>query len=73
MSTRLDHRRDARPDGTLGTPAFAGVPGAARRLLLRRSVWHTAGLLAAMALAWLILQAYRQPDLLLGLSNLRLC
>jgi hypothetical protein len=29
--------------------------------------------MAALALAWLILQAYRQPDLILELSSLRLC
>lgn len=55
--------------------AAAGVPrtGAGRRWLARRAVWHTAGLLVVLALAWLILQAYRQPELLIELSNLRLC
>jgi len=39
----------------------------------RRTLWHSLGVLAALALAILLLQAYRQPDLLLELSNLRLC
>jgi hypothetical protein len=41
--------------------------------LARRTLWHTLGLLLALALAWLVLQAYRQPDLILELSSLRLC
>lgn len=41
--------------------------------LSRRTLWHSLGVLAALALAILLLQAYRQPDLLLELSNLRLC
>jgi hypothetical protein len=44
-----------------------------RRWLSRRAVWHTAGLLVALALAWLLLQAYRQPALMLELSGMRLC
>ena len=40
---------------------------------VRRALWHTAGMLVALALALLLLQAYRQPDLLLELSNFRLC
>jgi hypothetical protein len=31
------------------------------------------GVLVAIALAWLVLQAYRQPDLILELSSLRFC
>lgn len=42
-------------------------------MLSRRAVWHTAGLLVALALAWLVFQAYRQPEFLLELSNMRLC
>jgi hypothetical protein len=40
---------------------------------LRRAAWHTAGLVAAIALAWLILRAYRRPDFLIDLVNLNLC
>ena len=56
-----------------GSGTNDGAPNAARRLFWRRSLWHTAGLLLALALAWLILRAYRQPELLLELSNMRLC
>ncbi|MEP7327841.1 MAG: hypothetical protein ABI777_01420 [Betaproteobacteria bacterium] len=41
--------------------------------LARRTLWHTVGVLLALALALLVLQAYRQPELMLELSNLRLC
>jgi len=44
-----------------------------RRLFSRRLVWHTAGLVVAIVLAWLVFQAYRQPEFMLELSNLRLC
>ena len=44
-----------------------------RRLLARRALWHTVGLLVAAALAWLIMRAYRNPDLLLDLSAFSLC
>jgi hypothetical protein len=40
---------------------------------LRRTVWHAIGLVVAGAVAWLILQGYRQPELLLELANMRLC
>jgi hypothetical protein len=41
--------------------------------LSRRVVWHTIGLVLAVAAAWLILRAYRQPEFLLGVVNLQLC
>ena len=63
----MSHRDDLEPSGSGG--ASPGV----RRLLSRRVVWHTAGLLVALALAWLVFQAYRQPEFLLELSNMRLC
>ena len=44
-----------------------------RRLFARRALWHTVGLLVAATLAWLIMRAYRNPDLLLELSAFRLC
>jgi hypothetical protein len=31
------------------------------------------GLVLALVVAWLVALAYRQPDLMLELSNLRLC
>jgi hypothetical protein len=39
----------------------------------RRTAWHLIGLVVAAAVAWLILQGYRQPELLLELANMRLC
>jgi hypothetical protein len=50
-----------------------GAASGARRSLSRRVLWHTAGLLIALALAWLILRGYRQPEFLLDFVNMRLC
>jgi hypothetical protein len=44
-----------------------------RRLLSRRVIWHTAGLMLAVAVLWLIFRAYRQPEFLIDLANFRLC
>jgi hypothetical protein len=44
-----------------------------RRLLSRRTVWHTIGLIAALIVAWLVFRGYRQPEFLLELANMRLC
>lgn len=44
-----------------------------RRFLSRRMIWHTLGLVIALALAWLILRAYRQPEFMIDLLSLRLC
>jgi hypothetical protein len=41
--------------------------------LSRRVVWHSVGLIAALLVAWLIFQGYRQPEMLLDLANMRLC
>lgn len=48
-------------------------PSPSASWLARRTLWHSLGVLVALALAMLLLQAYRQPDLLLELSNLRFC
>jgi hypothetical protein len=53
-------------------PARGGAAGL-RRGAYRRIVWHTVGLLAAVALAWLIMRAYRQPDFIIDLVNMNLC
>ena len=50
-----------------------GAASGTRRFLSRRTLWHTAGLLVALALAWLILRGYRQPEFLLDFVNMRLC
>ena len=44
-----------------------------RLFFSRRVVWHTLGVLVAVALAWLILRAYRQPDFMLDMFNIMLC
>jgi hypothetical protein len=46
-----------------------------RRFFSHRAVWHTAGLIAALVLAWLIFRAYRQPEFMIDFLNtqMRLC
>ena len=44
-----------------------------RRLFLYRAVWHTVGLVVALAVTWFIFRAYRQPEFLMDFMNLRLC
>jgi len=36
-------------------------------------VWHTLGIIVAIAVAWLILRAYRQPEFMLDLMNMGWC
>ena len=38
-----------------------------------RAAWHATAVLAAAVVAWLVFTAYRQPDLILNLADLRLC
>ena len=38
-----------------------------------RTAWHAIVVVAAAAIAWLVFSAYRQPDLILNLADLRLC
>ena len=55
-------------------PVAAGEStGGTRRPWSRRTFWHGVGLAFAVALAWLVMRAYRQPEFLLEFSNLRLC
>jgi hypothetical protein len=42
-------------------------------VLSRRLVWHSLGLIVAVAVAWLVFRGYRQPEFLLDLANMRLC
>jgi len=55
------------------SPEAHGAALLPRRFQSHRTVWHTAGLLLALAIAWLIFRAYRQPDFLIDFVNLRLC
>jgi hypothetical protein len=50
-----------------------GVTSRSRRFFSRRAFWHSAGILLALAIAWLVFRAYRQPDFLLDLANMQLC
>jgi len=40
------------------------------RFFQRRIVWHTLGVMVALALAWMIFRAYRQPEFLLPCNRL---
>jgi hypothetical protein len=51
----------------------SGAARGPRRLLAQRAFWHSVGLLLALAVAWLVFRAYRQPDFLIDFVNLRLC
>ena len=46
---------------------------APRRLPMRRALWQSLGLLLALAVAWLVFRAYRQPDFLIDFVNMQLC
>ena len=49
------------------------MAGGPRRLFAQRAFWHSVGLLLALAVAWLVFRAYRQPDFLIDLVNMQLC
>jgi hypothetical protein len=38
-----------------------------------RVAWHVLALLLALAIAWLVFAAYRQPDFILDFAGIRLC
>jgi hypothetical protein len=50
-----------------------GMASGLRRLLVQRAFWHSVGLVLALAVAWLVFRAYRQPDFLIDLVNLQMC
>ena len=51
----------------------AGAAAKPRRFFSRRVFWHSAGVLLALAIAWLVFRAYRQPDFLIDFVNMQLC
>lgn len=59
--------------GDHSLPTARGTPAGLRRFASRRVLWHTVGLLIALALAWLILRGYRQPEFILDFASMRLC
>jgi hypothetical protein len=38
-----------------------------------RVAWHALAMLLALAVAWLVFAAYRQPDFILDFAGIRLC
>ena len=61
------------PRDTQDSSSDAHGDAAGRRFLSRRTVWHTLGIVVALAIAWLVFRAYRQPDFMLDLSNMMFC
>jgi hypothetical protein len=61
------------PFDDANSSTHSGAAGGPRRLLSQRAFWHSIGLLLALAVAWLVFRAYRQPDFLIDFVNLRLC
>ena len=59
--------------GDQSLPSARGAAAGLRRFAARRVLWHTVGLLIALALAWLILRGYRQPEFILDFASMRLC
>ena len=51
----------------------AGAASEPRRFFSQRAFWHSLGLLLALAVAWLVFRAYRQPDFLIDFANMQLC
>ena len=62
---------DAQEDQTQATED--GATAKSRRFFSHRAFWHSAGILLALAVTWLVFRAYRQPDFLLDLANMQLC
>ena len=60
-----EHRR---PDPDRGDAAAARVHGRPRRHL-----WHAVALVLALAVAWLVMRAYRQPGFIVDFANFLLC
>jgi hypothetical protein len=54
------------PDPFDSGPARRDAAGV-RRFFSHRTLWHTVGLAIALALAWLLLRAYRQPDFMIDM------
>jgi hypothetical protein len=61
------------PAGEHSSIPSDGAASELRRFVSRRAFWHSAGFLLALAIAWLVFRAYRQPDFLIDLANMQLC
>ncbi|HQR09901.1 MAG TPA: hypothetical protein PLW68_01135 [Casimicrobiaceae bacterium] len=64
MNTTPDTDHASRENGAAGGP---------RRFLSQRAFWHSLGFLLALAIAWLVMRAYRQPDFMIDLVNMQFC
>jgi hypothetical protein len=53
-------------------PPFRNA-GEPRGILSQRVIWHSIGILLALAVAWLVFLAYRQPEFLIDFGNMQLC
>ena len=62
-----------RPRHEEGSSLDAHGHAGGRRFLSARVVWHTLGIVVAIAVAWLIMRAYRQPEFMLDLMNMSWC
>jgi len=51
----------------------AGAAVAPRRFFAQRAFRHSLGLLLALAVAWLVFRAYRQPAFLVDFANMQWC
>jgi hypothetical protein len=60
-------------DGDNHSDRNSGAAQEPRRFFSRRTFWHSAGFLLALAIAWLVFRAYRQPDFLIDFVNMQLC
>jgi hypothetical protein len=60
------------PDSDHPSSAY-GAAGRLRRFLSQRAFWHSLGFLLALAIAWLVMRAYRQPDFMIDLANMQFC
>ncbi len=63
----------AAPDELLPDPARGEVAAGRVHFFNRRRLGHVVALLLALAVAWLVARAYRQPGFILDFANFLLC
>ena len=61
------------PHNNDNSASNGGAASGPRRFFLPRVFWHSVGMLFALAVAWLVFRAYRQPDFLIDFVNMQLC
>ncbi|MFO1317784.1 MAG: hypothetical protein U1F58_19480 [Burkholderiales bacterium] len=60
-------------DDPMPDPARGAAAAGRAHSFTRRRLWHVVALVLALAVAWLVIRAYRQPDFIIDLANLLLC